>query len=249
MQYTSRVAHKKNKKLYIYILLSIVTILIFSKLLHNNMVKNDNIVQVESMVKPIEDTPNIYIDKEKIILVNRENLLDSYYVPDDLVELNVKFVSKNNKNRLLDKEAATNLEDMFEDAKNDGIHLLAVSGYRSYDYQKNLYNNKVRNLGKAEADKYSAPPGASEHQTGLAIDILSREHTKLTEGFKNTKAYKWMCENIHKYGYIIRYQEGKEDITGYQFEPWHLRYVGQDLATELKDLDITLEEYYDLYLD
>ena len=123
MQYTSRVAHKKNKKLYIYILLSIVTILIFSKLLHNNMVKNDNIVQVESVVKPIEDTQNIYIDKEKIILVNRENLLDSDYVPDDLVELEVNFVSKNNKNRLLDKEAATNLEDMFEEAKNDGIEL------------------------------------------------------------------------------------------------------------------------------
>ena len=123
MQYTSTVAHKKNKKLYIYILLSIVAIFIFSKLLHNNIVKNDSIVQIESVIKPIEYTEKIYIDKEKVILVNKENLLDSDYVPDDLVELNVNFVSKKNKNRLLDKEAATNLEDMFEEAKNDGIEL------------------------------------------------------------------------------------------------------------------------------
>ncbi|MCJ7690285.1 MAG: M15 family metallopeptidase, partial [Clostridiaceae bacterium] len=129
---------------------------------------------------------------------------------------------------------------------NDNIILLGVSGYRDYSYQEKLYNDKVNRSGKEEADKYVAQAGESEHQTGLAMDVLAEEYTTLDEGFKNTKAYKWIIENCYKYGFILRYPEGKEQITGYAYEPWHIRYVGDKVAMEIARKGITLEEYLNI---
>ena len=234
----------KIKKSYKYLLATTIAMLILLKgtsSLEAKLVEEEPVVDnpVTNNVETVR-----YVNYENVMLVNRQNEVDKTYIPSDLVELEVKFLNNNTHNNLLKMEVATQVEQMFEDAKKDGIHLLAVSGYRSYEYQKKLYENKVKKAGKKEADKYVAMPGTSEHQTGLAIDILSTEYKKLNKGFENTSAYRWLCENIDEYGFIIRYQEGKESITGYGFEPWHFRYVGKDLAKELKEKDITLEEYY-----
>ena len=132
-------------------------------------------------------------------------------------------------------------DKMNADAKSLGLSLWIASGYRSYWTQNTLYNNYVASDGKEEADTYSARPGHSEHQTGLAFDLNSVE-----DSFANTDEGKWVKDNCYRYGLIIRYPKGKESITGYIYEPWHLRYVGVDLATKLyNDGDwITLEEYF-----
>ena len=172
------------------------------------------------------------------VCVNRKSTLSSDYKPTDLVLPDVRAV--NSSNRLyMRKEAASALEELFKAAEDENYYLYAVSGYRSYSYQKSIYN---------PYSGYSAPAGASEHQLGLAMDItLAKYNGTLSVDFGNTKEGKWVKENAHKYGFIIRYLQGKEDITGYNYEPWHLRYLGVDLATELYEKNITLEEYYGDY--
>lgn len=129
---------------------------------------------------------------------------------------------------------------MQSDAASQGISLRIISGFRSYNTQKTIYNNYVARDGQAAADRYSARPGHSEHQTGLAADINS-----LDQSWENTNEGRWLNNNCYKYGFIIRYVKGKESSTGYMFEPWHIRYVGEDLAKTLYNGGnwITLEEY------
>lgn len=182
--------------------------------------------------------------KQNLLLVNRENKLDEDYFPRDLTVPNVRFLGNRNfQIKRLRRVASEALENLFQGAKKENITLLGVSGYRNYNYQINVYNNSVHRNGKEHADKYVAQPGSSEHQTGLAMDIVSTEYINLDEDFVNTKAYKWLKENCYKYGFIIRYPKEKEYITGYKFEPWHIRYVGVEVATEIMNRGITLEEY------
>lgn len=179
-----------------------------------------------------------------ILLVNKLNKLDSDYTPKNLKTSNVKAISSASaKARLMDSEAALALEKLFNAASQNYITLLAVSGYRDYEYQKELYNKQVMQSGKSYADKYVARPGFSEHQTGLAMDLLSTEYTQLDDGFQNTKAYKWLKDNCSNYGFIIRYPKDKETVTSYNFEPWHIRYVGLTAAKEIMDNGLALEEY------
>ena len=132
---------------------------------------------------------------------------------------------------------------MKADATALGLNIWIQSGYRSYELQSELYNNYVNRDGKLAADTYSARPGHSEHQTGLAFDLNT-----ISDDFAYTNEGKWVNENAWKYGYILRYPKGKDDITGYKYEPWHFRYVGKDLAKELYNGGdwITLEEHFDL---
>ena len=149
-----------------------------------------------------------------------------------------------NEKKQLRKEAALALEEMFRSSKANGINIYAVSGYRSYARQASIFDANVRKYGFERANQTSAKPGQSEHQTGLAMDITSASvNYGLSQSFGATKEGKWVYENAHKFGFIIRYQKGKESITGYQYEPWHLRYVGIKAAKEIKDRNITLEEY------
>ncbi|MGG2083433.1 M15 family metallopeptidase [Lysinibacillus pakistanensis] len=143
------------------------------------------------------------------------------------------------------KEARQALDKMLAAAKKQGFDFVAFSGYRSFDYQTTLYNNYVNRDGQAAADRYSARPGYSEHQTGLAFDIGERgkENLWLTEEFGETPAGQWLLTNAQDYGFILRFPKNKEDITGYMYESWHYRYVGVDIAKEIKKKDITLEEY------
>ena len=185
------------------------------------------------------------------ILVNRNYLLPSTYSPSDLVDADVRF-SFNYKNdkRKLRKPAAEALKKMFKAAEKQKIILYGVSGYRSYARQKQIYDQNVAVRGRSATDTVSAKPGSSEHQTGLTIDISAKSvGCRLSQAFADTKEGKWVAKNAHKYGYIIRYPNGKSKITGYHYEPWHIRYVGVTVATYLYKNKLTLEEYYNVSCD
>ena len=142
------------------------------------------------------------------------------------------------------KEAAN---EMFAAYKDDsGKKMWAQSGFRSYETQESIYNRYVKRDGQAGADRYSARPGHSEHQTGLAFDVCVTGYACISSGFNDTVPAKWLAKNAHKYGFILRYPKGKESITGYKHESWHFRYVGKDLAQKLYNDGnwITMEEYF-----
>lgn len=176
-----------------------------------------------------------------LFLVNRDYALASDYVPNDLTRPDVQMTSSNIKMR---SEAAAALEEMFQAAKDEmGYTLVAVSGYRSYGQQSAIFERKVKNVGKKAALLLVAPPGCSEHQLGLAMDLGCKRNTSLTESFINTPEGAWVAENAHRFGYIIRYKEEWTEITGYSYEPWHVRYVGKEHAQRIHALDIPLEYY------
>lgn len=176
---------------------------------------------------------NIENQDDILVLVNKYNKLQNDYVPKDLEQVSYGTGK-------LKKEARIAFDEMCAASRKDNISIHGGSGYRSYSYQLNLYNNYVALDGKAIADTYSARAGHSEHQTGLAMDILNGSWKFIAE---SDKEYTWLINNSYKYGFILRYPEGKENITGYMYEPWHYRYVGVELATELTELGLTYEEY------
>lgn len=199
-----------------------------------------------------EPTPNrpstkLVADPNDItLLVNKSIKLPDGYAPDDLVEPQVAFIFQEKvEKRLMRREAAEALERMFAGAKKDGIALAGVSGYRSHETQAGLFNYYVKTQGEETARKYSAEPGHSEHETGLAMDISgSTGACAADDCFAGTPEADWLAANSAEYGFIIRYPKGKEAITGYAYEPWHLRYVGKALAVEVATKGLTLEEYY-----
>ena len=175
-------------------------------------------------------------------IVNKYNGIGKYE-PNDLVKIS----SVNSTKELyMRKEACGAFEKMCNDARTEGYDIRAMSAYRSYNRQNELYNNYVATDGKEAADTYSARPGNSEHQTGLAVDIQGG--TTGFESFKTTKESKWINDNSYKYGFIVRYPEGKERITGYMAEAWHIRYVGKEIAQKIHGEKITFDEYYAKHL-
>jgi D-alanyl-D-alanine carboxypeptidase len=184
------------------------------------------------------------------VIANKQRPLQpTSYVPNDLVAPEVALrLSAESEEMLLRTAAANALEELFAAAKADGLDMMLASAYRSYSYQEGLYNTYVKKQGQSVADTQSARPGYSEHQTGLAADIepASRE-CEIEACFGDLPEGKWLAEHAHEYGFVIRYPQGKADITGYIYEPWHLRYVGKELATEVKNQDVaTLEEFFGL---
>ncbi|WP_036652457.1 D-alanyl-D-alanine carboxypeptidase family protein [Paenibacillus wynnii] len=181
------------------------------------------------------------------VLVNKQYKLPNNYKPNDLVYPDVPFLfSDKIEKRMMRKTAAAALEELFAAARKDGVHLAGVSAYRSQSTQTRLFNNYVARDGEAKARTYSAVPGHSEHQTGLAIDVSGSNGKCAAEScFAGTKEANWLDKHAAEYGYIIRFPEGKQSITGYKYEPWHIRYVGTDIARSVAKRDITLEEYYD----
>ena len=182
----------------------------------------------------VKDIDNI---KDITVLVNKYNKLASDYVPEDLETITSKYnLGFNNKMR---HDARIHFEEMCEGALKDNIKIYSGSAYRSYSYQQGLYNRYVNTNGFDSAETFSARAGYSEHQTGLATDIMNaRDYIS-----KNDKEYEWLVNNSYKYGFILRYPEGKESITGYMYEEWHYRYLGVDLATEIYKSGLTYEEY------
>jgi D-alanyl-D-alanine carboxypeptidase len=170
------------------------------------------------------------------VVVNKKHKLPAGYVPPDLTP---------NRGGYLRAEVSGALDSLFAAALNAGIQLTSVSDYRSYQTQAAVYNNYVARDGQTLADTYSARPGYSEHQTGLAVDIGAvGTGSSLNACFGDTAAGQWIAANAPAYGFIIRYPAGKEAITGYQYEPWHLRYLGVGVAQAVTTSGKTLDEYF-----
>ncbi len=181
------------------------------------------------------------------IVVNKQHPLKPLnYTPASLVVPAVPLRVPGNESMQLRSDTARALEQLFAGAKAQDVNLMLSSGYRSYTYQVNLYGGYVQSQGQAAADKQSARPGYSEHQTGLAADIEPLNRTcEVDPCFGNTSEGKWLAANAYKYGFIIRYTTGNENITGYEAEPWHVRYVGTALASELHKRGVsTLEQFF-----
>lgn len=182
-------------------------------------------------IKEIKN-PNNYL-----VLVNKNNKLDRFYVPNDLEKVN----NYTNKEIYLRKDVLKAFLKLASDAKKLGYNITLVSGYRTYEYQENLFNYYVFEKGIDYALNASAKPGHSEHQTGLSIDIAGSnlDYNK----FEDSKEFDWVLNNAYKYGFILRYPKGSEYITGYKYEPWHYRYVGLKHAKYIHKKNITLEQY------
>ncbi|MDO5022061.1 MAG: M15 family metallopeptidase [Eubacteriales bacterium] len=177
-----------------------------------------------------------------LVLTNKNSLIDADYVPTRLKEINLRAT---NRGMELREEAAEALSNMFNSASQDGITLYVKSAYRSYQTQSTMYYNRLKKYGKD--DGVVAYPGSSDHQTGLACDILNYEWTQqdgMRPEFSLTNEAKWLAENCADFGFILRYPEDKQDITGIIFEPWHFRFVGVEAAKYITENALTLEEFH-----
>ena len=173
-----------------------------------------------------------------LFLINRQNAVSELYVPP------VREVVANGMNQSMRDDAATALEEMFEAAKEDGVRLSVVSGYRSYSKQATIYQRKVATTGSEEkADELVARAGTSEHQLGLAMDVSKNGSSSLNERFAETEEGQWVYQNAYRFGFIVRYLEGYEEITGYSYEPWHVRYVGREHAAAIYASQEPMEIY------
>ena len=188
-------------------------------------------------------------DDWKIVLVNKQ-----HPIPDDY-SFELGTISGSMR---CDERIITPLLDMLKGARADGVNLIVCSPYRDMDRQTMLFSNKVGRYmdgGLSYMDAYNLAsqavtvPGSSEHQIGLAVDIITDGYSTLDEGFGDTAAGKWLAANSSKYGFILRYPDGKENITSIEYEPWHFRYVGVDAATVITENDLCLEEFWNIYVD
>jgi zinc D-Ala-D-Ala carboxypeptidase len=212
-----------------------------------NIVKNDNLLHFPDYYKTSQKDDSGLLEvlniDSNLVLVNKERKLPDGYEPDDLVYPSIQLNGAVKEKTRMRSEAAHALEKLFEGAAADGYTLTAVSGYRSYDRQVSLYNHYLETHGEEWTKAYSAFPGTSEHQTGLAMDVSSPSFGNALEvEFAETAEGKWLAEHAHEYGFIIRYPEDKQDQTQYHFEPWHIRYVGEDYANYIYTKHIALEE-------
>ncbi len=183
--------------------------------------------------------------EDPLVLVNKERSLPSDFIPKDLIVPNIPFSFQEDlPKKKLKRIAAYAIENLFAAAADIGLKLVGISGYRSYQRQQSIFTVNSAKKGDFLANQYSAKPGHSEHQTGLAMDVSSAsvDYRLITE-FGETKEGEWLKENAANFGFIIRYPQGKEDITGYQYEPWHLRYIGIKHAIKISKNNLTLEDY------
>ena len=201
-----------------------------------NVVKIVNLNLDYAFYEKCEDALNLDTD---LVLVNKYYRLNENYVPKNLEKIDYEYTS--GLDIYANKEAIKHFIDMSIDASTIGLIIKTMSAYRTFEYQKNLYNKYLATEEATIVDTYSARAGHSEHQTGLAFDIYNVK--KSYNDFGSTDEYKWIKDNAYRYGFILRYEKDKEYITGYKFEPWHIRYVGIDVAKYIYDNDITLEEY------
>ena len=176
------------------------------------------------------------------MLVNKYHKLPEDYLPENLRV--IKSLYNRGSNGKLMEEVALAFEEMAAAALLDNITITNLSAYRSHDLQGRLYNGYVKRDGVKAADTYSARPGHSEHETGLCLDV-----NNINDTFQYTEQYKWLVKNCYKYGFIERYPEGKEDLTGYKYESWHYRYVGKEIANYIHENNITFDEYYAYFIE
>lgn len=219
----------------------------YEKRYQNYQKKNKNLsseqvikdVNMNLDIEPYEETKEAKNQNTEKILVNKHYYLTKEYVPKNLETISNRYALSNMK---LVKYAKEAYEQMAKDAAKQNLSIVVMSSYRSYNYQVNLYNRYVKEDGKEKADTYSGRPGHSEHQTGLAIDVYNKKENYTN--FEKTEEFQWMKKHAHEYGFILRFPKGKENETGYQYESWHYRYVGKEIANYINNNNISFEEYY-----
>ncbi len=192
-----------------------------------------------------EDIKEVDTSQKDLILVNKFNQLKEDYSPENLVEVSNWYCYGTNQ---ITQETYDAFINLYNAAMEKDIKIIINSSYRNYQNQEETYNQLKNTYGSKKADDQAARPGHSEHETGLAIDVFTPGNTT-TENFKDSEAYKWLKENAQNYGFIERYPEGKEYLTGYHFESWHWRYVGIEVAKQIHDEQITYDEYYAYYIE
>lgn len=204
-----------------------------------NLSLKEAIIQVNiGLNHPFYENTKETKDQGILTIVNKYNYISKSYLPSNLININGLNINKEAYDAYLKMKTAMNKEK---------LNIRIISAYRSYDYQEELYERYLKNEKQEIVDTYSARPGFSEHHTGLAIDI---DNTKLDfNKFYLTKEFIWMNNNAHKYGFILRYPKDKEKITGYKYEPWHYRYLGVEIASYIKENNLTYEEYYYEFID
>lgn len=207
-----------------------------------------SMVNVSTIYEQYEITYETDTSLESLMLVNKYNYLTSDYVVDDLVSVSTKYSWGEYGSQSIKEEVYDAFVLMAEGLYNqEEITLMINSSYRDYESQEEIYNNYKDSYGSSYADSIAARAGFSEHQTGYALDIFSLECSSIST-FADSLTYAWLVQNSYKYGFILRYPEDKEYITGYSFESWHYRYVGVEAATYIYENDITFDEYYAYFI-
>lgn len=201
-------------------------------------------VNTKAYKKGYEEYENSDLTKDILMIASKIYYLDDY-VPNDLKQVDDGYYALSTPE--LRSIASDAYKKMTDDARNDGLDFYISTAYRSYDFQNNLYNKYLQTDPQEVVDTYSSRPGFSDHQIGLSCDIRTKD--KAFNEFDNTNEAKWLKDNAYKYGFIMRYPEGKENITGYIHESWHYRYVGEEAATIIYNNNITFDEYYAYYVE
>lgn len=214
-----------NKLFKIFYFSLLICLILFFFLKDVNLVFYKNIKDIEN--------PN-----DILVLVNKNNKLLQNFIPENLETIDIKY---SNEGKMLKKVAKEAFEKLSSDALKLGYKIVAVSAYRDFSYQENLFNYYVEKYGEDYALNCSAKAGHSEHQTGLAVDVMGSNNSY--DDFELSDEFEWMINNAYKYGFILRYPKNKEKITGFKYEPWHYRYVGVEVAKIIYENKITLEEY------
>ena len=195
-----------------------------------------------------EQTYKANTNLDTAILVNKYYYLESDYIPEDLVNISQTYSWGENGSQKTRQIVYNAFIDMWNAANKEGYYLMINSSFRNYQDQESVYNAYKNTSGETYANSIATKPGFSEHQTGLALDIFSKSNTNKNT-FKDSPEAKWLKENAYKYGFILRYPEEFEEITGISFEPWHYRYVGKDIAKYIYENNITFDEYYAYFLE
>lgn len=218
----------------------------YIKLLDNNKDKSltsiVEIVNTNTDKEYYSETYKTDISKKELMLVNKYYYLDENYTPDNLVTIPTTYAWGDLGSQKVTEDTYKAFLKLWEDSYENGYYLMVSSSYRTYNKQQLVYDDYKNSRGTEYADSIAARAGHSEHQTGYTIDMFLKGTTQKT--FQDSDSYKWLLDNAHKYGFILRYPSDKEDITGYSFESWHYRYVGIETATYIYENNITFDEYY-----
>lgn len=201
-------------------------------------------VNVKGYLKSFDEAETSDTSKDTLMIASKIYTIKEY-VPEDLVPIDNEYVLQSGN--YLRKEAYDAFIQMADDARSENQTFYVSTSYRYYVFQEMLYNSYLLEDPQEVVDTYSSRPGYSDHQTGLTVDI--RDYNKTFDDVKDTEPMLWLKENSYKYGFILRYPEGKEDITRYEYEWWHFRYVGKDVAKIIHDDQITFDEYYEYYVN
>lgn len=229
--------------IFVLLFLVIAMFCFMLTMIHGSKVGESDL-DVSSSLADEQDIEQMQEQGEYLILVNKTHGVEKTYEPDDLCSVQAYAEDRNPEYQMLRATAADAFDRLSQAAENENYIIRLTTGYRSYAYQQQLHDMYIARNGGTWTEQYSAEPGFSEHQTGLAADVSCKSlKYKLDPEFGDTAEGKWLADNAHLFGFIIRYPEGKEDITGYQYEPWHIRYVGVEAATQMYNNNLTLEEY------